>query len=422
MKAFFLFFILSSQLLAASPLEEKLTAAYVDRFNNGDLVGLAMGVISPEESLQLHFGEAKESSRKAFEIGSISKTFTGIAIGKLATENKLDINVPISAYIPELSETYAGSLTIKQVGTHTGKLTRDLYQATEGKLISFLQTYKPEENFPTYQYSNLGFCLLTLIIERVTHESYQDYVQKNILAPVGMTETGFLSSENDFLKIITPHNLINEVTVYDKLDELNVGSGGIYSPLKDMMKFLKLTMNPSEVPSLTDAINLSHRTKIGWDTKEGQNVHWKNGGMKGFSSFLGIMEKTKTGTIVLNNTFNGKVTQDMALIALGYNEILKKEVAPSIEFKKSYLGTYRLPNENYTYELVERRAGHLGIRVVQPNGELDYGLKILSTDGITFKLATAWQAHEDVIFAINPESGKVTMTITCEHETNVYYK
>lgn len=422
MKFMFLFFILSVQVLAASPLEEKLTAAYEERFNNGDLVGLAMGVISPSETLQLNFGEAKESAKIAFEIGSISKTFTGISVGKLASENKLDINVPISTYIPELSGTYAGNLTITQIGTHTGRLTRDLYPATEGTIISFLQTYKPKEDFPAYQYSNLGFSLLTLIIERVSHETYEEYVQKNILLPLGMNETGFLSSEIDFLKIITPHNLINEITVHDKLNELNVGSGGIYSPIKDMMKFLKLNLNPTEVSSLTEAVRISQKFRLGWDHKEGQDIQWKNGGMSGFSSFMGIMDKTKTGTIVLNNTFNGKVTQDMALIGLGYTIPLVKEIAPSAELKKTYLGTYHLPNEDYTYELVERRAGHLGLRIVQPDGRLDYVLKILSTDGVHFKLATPWTSHEDVIFTKDVQTGKITMTVTCEHETHVYHK
>ena len=129
---------------------------------------------------------------------SVSKVITATALGKLATDGKLDFDKPLKTYLPSLAEPYA-SLTTRQLAGHTAgiphrpasrKATNKHYDQAH-ETLPFFQDI-PELLFEpntAYQYSTLGYNLLAILIEEVAGKPFMDYMQEDIFAPLGMQQT-----------------------------------------------------------------------------------------------------------------------------------------------------------------------------------------------------------------------------------------
>jgi CubicO group peptidase (beta-lactamase class C family) len=132
-----------------------------------------------------------------FDIGSITKQFTGAAILKLEMQGKLSTDDKISKYFKNVPPDKT-DITLHHLLTHSAglldglgedydKLTRD--EMIKGALASRLQTAPGEK----YAYSNLGYSLLAAIIEIVTKKPYEKYLSDNLFKPAGMNETGYVT-------------------------------------------------------------------------------------------------------------------------------------------------------------------------------------------------------------------------------------
>ena len=136
------------------------------------------------------------SSETVFDIGSLTKQFTGAAILKLEMQGKLRADDKISKYFKDVPADKA-DITLHHLLTHSAglinvlggdyeKLTRD--EMIKGALASKLQTAPGAK----YEYSNLGYSLLAAIVEIVTAKSYEKYLHDNLFEPAGMKETGYV--------------------------------------------------------------------------------------------------------------------------------------------------------------------------------------------------------------------------------------
>jgi CubicO group peptidase (beta-lactamase class C family) len=137
-----------------------------------------------------------------FRIGSVTKALTGTAILRLVDAGKLDLDAPLTRYIPwlELSEPgTAQRITVRMLLTHTSGLptdTADRGARDPDGLARFLRTELPRYPLVAppgliYNYSNLGFCLLGHVAEVVTGQAYQDLMNTLVLAPLQMKRTTF---------------------------------------------------------------------------------------------------------------------------------------------------------------------------------------------------------------------------------------
>ncbi|HTD99145.1 MAG TPA: serine hydrolase domain-containing protein [Mucilaginibacter sp.] len=142
------------------------------------------------------------TSKSAFRVASMSKSFTAMAILKLRDEGKLKLDDPAYLYIPEMKGTKyltkdAAPITIRNLLTHSAGYPEDnpwgdrQLANTDQQLIDI---YKKGVQFSTnpgsgYEYSNLGFATLGYIIKKVSGKSYEEYITENILKPLGMTHT-----------------------------------------------------------------------------------------------------------------------------------------------------------------------------------------------------------------------------------------
>jgi CubicO group peptidase (beta-lactamase class C family) len=152
------------------------------------------------------FGEANKDHRVAntletrFNIGSIGKTFTGVAIMQLVERGKVELDAPVSGYLEDFP--YGDSITIHHLLSHTSGMFNYMAHPDYRVRMSRLRTisdwlpliYDQELVFGTpgesFAYSNSGIVTLGAVIEKVTGMPYEEYIQANILEPAGMTDTG----------------------------------------------------------------------------------------------------------------------------------------------------------------------------------------------------------------------------------------
>ncbi|HEV7136908.1 MAG TPA: serine hydrolase domain-containing protein [Steroidobacteraceae bacterium] len=142
------------------------------------------------------------STASVFRAGSITKEFTAAAIMQLAQAGKLAIDDQVSKYVPELAG--AGPLTIRMLLNQTSGLhdytnaagfdVEELEQHTSKQLIDFIAAMKPVNDFKPgtqWAYSNTNYFVLGVIVERASGISVAGYLAKYVIAPAGLTATGF---------------------------------------------------------------------------------------------------------------------------------------------------------------------------------------------------------------------------------------
>ncbi len=187
-----------------------------------------------------------------FRIGSMNKMFTAVATLQLAQAGKLELNDPIGKYLTDYpNKDVASKVTIHQLLTHTGG-TGDIFgpefEAHRLELRS-LQDYvklygQRELKFEPgsrWEYSNYGFVLLGAVIEKVSGQSYYDYVREHVYVPAGMTSTG-----SDPESQALPDRSIGYTKMdagsqlkpnTDTLPYRGTSAGGGYSTVEDLARF-----------------------------------------------------------------------------------------------------------------------------------------------------------------------------------------
>ncbi|MFB8007452.1 serine hydrolase domain-containing protein [Nocardia sp. NPDC056000] len=140
-----------------------------------------------------------------FTVGSVSKTFTVTAIMQLVAEGKVELDAPVRTYVPELTlidETSAATITVGQLLNHTSGLEWNVINDTgegDDALARFVAELAeiPLIAAPGVRasYSQAGYNLLGRVIEKVTGQPFEDVVRTRVLAPLGLTATGYLRNE-----------------------------------------------------------------------------------------------------------------------------------------------------------------------------------------------------------------------------------
>lgn len=155
-----------------------------------------------------------------FDIGSITKDFTKVAIGQLAQAGKLKVTDTLGKHLPDYpNDDVRERVTIEQLLRNTsglGDIFTPEYFAMSRMCLRKLSDYVPVfaddpllfEPGTNRRYSNYGYIVLGLIIEAVSGESYYDYVKRNIFDPAGMTGSGFFESDKVVSDVAVGHTQI----------------------------------------------------------------------------------------------------------------------------------------------------------------------------------------------------------------------
>jgi CubicO group peptidase (beta-lactamase class C family) len=180
------------QCVANKAAQDGFSGAVTVSRNGTQVVSVVRGNLAGDDSTAM-------TVDTRFNLGSASKMFTAVAIGQLMDAGKIRLDDPIGAFVKGLApETVA--VTIRQLLTHSSGLgdffkpenmTAMLKARTASDLLPLVAHDTPK--FPPgsqFAYSNTGFALLGVVIERVSGLSFGDYLARHIFAPAGMTQTG----------------------------------------------------------------------------------------------------------------------------------------------------------------------------------------------------------------------------------------
>lgn len=308
------------------PEVQKLAGAYLaTRSNCALVIGMARAGESDIQGFgRLDNGRTPDADT-IFEIGSITKVFTAIALQLIASEGLLKLEDRADKCLPNglmLPEREGRAITLLDLATHSSGLRRlpenlkiqenpyarygstDLYECVK---ITKLRR-KPGED---YEYSNFGFGLLGHTLELRTGKPYATLLREKLLLPLGMGNTVVALSAEHRAKLARGYDHKGRPADNWDFDAL-AGAGAFRSSAADMMRFLGANLRPERTPmaeALTAAQKTHFRGKsarvgLGWhklDTKNGLKVIWHNGGTGGYVSFLGFAPKEQVGVVVLSN-------------------------------------------------------------------------------------------------------------------------
>jgi CubicO group peptidase (beta-lactamase class C family) len=186
-----------------------------------------------------------------FRIGSMNKMFTATSILQLVQTGKITLTDPFGKYIADYpNKDFASKVTIQQLLTHTGG-TGDIFGPefdAHRKELRTLQDYvnlygKRSLEFEPgsrWEYSNYGFLVLGVVVERVSGKSYYDYVSENVYGPAGMAASGSLTEDQSVPNRSVGYTRFGSNGLRPNTDTLpyrGTSAGGGYSTVGDLLRF-----------------------------------------------------------------------------------------------------------------------------------------------------------------------------------------
>jgi len=359
--------------------------------------------------------KAPRSLEQPQPIGSITKVFAATMLMQLAERGVVRLDDLVVNYVPEykVHSPFPNTqpTTLRQLASHTSGLPRDAgvnfwmnytlagwvfsrgqvplqWYVSKEELLRSLPTVELEhEPNSGYYYSNLGICLLAIALERAAGVPYEQYVEANILKPLGMARSGFINENNQAQfpvgYVYAPGSEDPLVAPKWKLGVATY-TGGIYATAEDLAQFVSLQFQVGPVGGsqiisgdslramrLTtgDYSGPDYSAGLGWwgNQVAGHHIITHNGGHLGYLATASAMPDMKLGVVVLANRCNPMTDLQTADLARAIFEFLVPRLKPEDSKApfdaakvnlQAYAGTYAVPG------------GFAEIRIEQEDGKL----------------------------------------------------
>ncbi|MFK7813108.1 MAG: serine hydrolase domain-containing protein [Maribacter sp.] len=311
---------------------------------NKTVMGVATACSVDGKTLaQAAAGYADKGTGKQFEIdtklrmGSIAKTMTALAIMQLVEQGKLDLDIPIQTYIPDYPKHDKTQITTRHLLSHTSGISgykdgRESNTTIEySNLHDALSLFKDRdllfEPGTQYSYTTYGYTVLGAIMESVTGQTFEAYMQENIFAKADMTNTGIEKFGEELKNESKLYHRNNGKGKAKPTKENNLSNripaGGFYTTVVDMLKFGNAVLNNKFVKEETLTLMREHHSLekvnngygFGWflygrgENPEGALIGHP-GGQTGNTSQLFILPKRKIVSVILANTSRAQSSID----------------------------------------------------------------------------------------------------------------
>lgn len=330
---------------------------YETELKDAGIVGSSFVFLKDNEILfEKHYGFANLEKKQPVDAHTIyhwasnTKPFTGIAIMQLRDRGLLKLDDPVTKYLPELREVHNAfgpmdDITIRHLMTHSAGFRNPTWPWDNGEdwepfepteysqlvaMFPFTQIlFKPGSKF---SYSNPGIIFLGRIIEKLSGDDYEVYVDKNILKPLEMYSSYFDSTPYHLLKYRSHSYYMRDGKRtegrFDANTGITVSNSGLNSPIADMIKYLNfLTGDPKkqdvyegvlkrssleemwkpQLPTPVDANNnTGFTTDIGLifflNRRDGHTLLGHGGDQNGFISYIDFEPASRQASIIVFNT------------------------------------------------------------------------------------------------------------------------
>ncbi|MBI5543907.1 MAG: beta-lactamase family protein [Deltaproteobacteria bacterium] len=302
-----------------------------------------------------------------FEIGSISKVFTGILLADEIGRGRCRLDDTMKGYLPKSVSVPTGSqITLAHLATHTAGYPREPANLPREPETSYspadLYTYLASFSFPpgqspgvAYDYSNVGMGLLGHLIALHEGTDLDRLLYERVAKPLGMESTRVRATPGMASRMASGYDADGPPAPAHRESVLD-GAGAISSSARDMLRFMRANLHPdgSEVGKaialaqqpLHDTDEQEERIGLGWHL-DAQDRLFHNGQTGGFHSYLALDRKREVGVVVLTNVaslvMDGFARAVMArLTGEQYTFELPKTVPQPISVLQRYVGRYQV--------------------------------------------------------------------------------
>ncbi|MCW3793614.1 beta-lactamase family protein [Paenibacillus sp. LS1] len=306
-----------------------------------------------------------DPKKTAFRVASVSKTFTSAAVMQLVEQGKVDLQADFQTYVKglEFDNPFDKPVTVENLLTHTtGFEIRDPQQEdihTDFNKYIAMEDYAQQHMPPVvrepgsaYMYDNFSFLLLGMIVENVSGEPFESYMQQHIFKPLGMDNSSFMLDEKFQKQLATGYDATHNPLDLYTISPTPLPQGGMLSTAEDIGKFMIAFLNDgvkdnerilkeSTVKSMEQYRSSIHpllpNTTYGFEAAfqlpgagSSPKIITKAGDLTGFSSYLFLIPEQNTGVFL---TYN----QNGALRNLFYPAFIQNffpQYAEPVQFKE----------------------------------------------------------------------------------------
>lgn len=366
-----------------------------------------------------------------FRIGSVSKQFTAAAVMQLQERGRLNINDPICRYLDDCPDAWK-PITIKHLLNHTSGIVNFtrlpeasgnflLLPHTHSEIVDIFRNL-PLESRPgeEYNYNNSGYYLLGLIIEKVSGQTYGEYLRKNIFAPLGMNDTD-LDDQQTVIKNRASAYYLGRDSVFRNADYTNMqilfSIGGAYSTVKDLLLWEQSFTNDKLLKAVTREEMLTPgkgNYGYGWwiDRLGDCKRTYHDGGITNFSTSLQRLPDARLTVIAVSNRGDdggiraaydvaGKICGVPATVRGIQPELMSLDSEKLLEIVKHAKSNFPI------FDIQERKVEEVGNHLLLVGRKrqavevfkLNVGLYPKSADAY-LKLATAYEAVGEKALAV----------------------
>ncbi|HEX6496092.1 MAG TPA: serine hydrolase domain-containing protein, partial [Acidobacteriaceae bacterium] len=303
-------------------------------------IGVSVGIIDHHARSVFAYGAARPDS--LFEIGSITKTFTGLILAQMVEQGKFKLDEPVRELLPagRVAKPSGQEITLLDIATQHSGLPRmpDNFHPADPQnpyadyhaadLYAFIAKHGVERpSHPGFLYSNLGFGLLGQALADRAAMPYPELLRKEVTGPLGMQDTTVALSAAQQSRFLTAHSSNRKPAHAWDLDAM-AGAGAIRSTASDMLTYLTAQLHPEssvrssesadetpEAKTLAAAISASHqlhedgppgtRIALAWMYIPELDQYWHNGATGGYNAIALFNPKADRAVVVLVNMENG---------------------------------------------------------------------------------------------------------------------
>lgn len=354
------------------------SAAGLNKFNGNALIVKKDSILLNKSYGYKNFAaHSLNDSNTIFQIGSVTKQFTATVVLKLQEEGLLSVHDQLNKYFPQFK--YADEITLENLLTHTSGIynyTNEIdaddsaivcHPVNKQLALDIMFNHKPDFKPGTeFRYSNSGYYLLGMIIEKVTGKSYEQNVRDIIFTPLQMEHSLFDFSHSPDTNIATGYQTLNdsiriEASAWRWDSSVSYAAGSIWSTTGDMYKWAQAINKKILSPASWKAMLTPHLDRYGYgvyvDSLFGKPAITHGGGIPGFIAYLCYYPAEDISIILLNNYGwfdNALNTTNTDISAIVFNkpyEPLKDHQNKILDAAvlKKYTGKYEFDNQHPAY-------------------------------------------------------------------------
>lgn len=326
--------------------------------NVGQVVSIA--IVDSDKTYQYHLGTLSNgtapNNQTIYEVGSITKTYTGLIAAKAILEGKVELDKDIRHYLKDNAyknlEQSGQYITLRHLMTHTSGLPEDFAYAPEdiaqGTYLEKISNYSKDNFFDDlkqvklnstpgkkYQYSNSGTDLVAYILESVYHKPFEILINETIKAKSKEEQTKFRLSESEISEVTKGFD--GNGNQMPLASPYWFASGGLTTDTDSMTLYIQhqLSSEPEVATShqLLEENWTGHGKAFYWYTNNydsNEQVLYQSGGSMGSSSWLAIYPKENIGIFIATNLASGNTQPELEAISdkivdylMAYNKALK---------------------------------------------------------------------------------------------------